>query len=48
VDIGFALLAAVSALLLGPGLAIVAVVALLLLVVCCASLVLGRWRSRRR
>lgn len=48
VDIGVGVLAAVAALLLAPGIAIVAVVALLILVICLVSLAIGRWRSRRR
>jgi len=47
VDIGFGLLAAVAALLLAPGLAIVAVVALALLAVCFVSLGIDRPRSWR-
>lgn len=47
VDIGFGLLAAVAALLLAPGLAIVAVVALLLLAICFGSLGI-EWRRSRR
>jgi len=41
-------LAAVAVVLLAPGLAIVAVVALLVLAVCLASLLIDRQRSRRR
>jgi hypothetical protein len=48
VDMGFALLVALAALLLSPGLAMVAVVALLVLAVCLVSLAIGRWRSRPR
>jgi hypothetical protein len=47
VDIGFGLLAAAAALLLAPGLAIVAVVALALLAVCLVSLGVDGLRSRR-
>ena len=46
-DIGLGLIAAVAALLLAPGLAIVAVVALSLLAVCSVSLGIDRLRSRR-
>jgi hypothetical protein len=48
VDVCLGLLAAVAALLLAPGLGIVAVMALLLIVLCFTSLSLDRWRSRRR
>ena len=48
VDIGLGLLIAVAALLLAPGVAIVAVVALLVLAICSVSILLGRWRSRRQ
>jgi hypothetical protein len=48
VDIGLGLLAAVAALALAPGLAVVAVVASLVLALCFVSLAIGRWRSRRR
>jgi hypothetical protein len=48
VDMGFALLVALAALLISPGLAMVAVVALLVLAVCLVSLAIGRWRSRPR
>jgi hypothetical protein len=48
VDIGFGLLAAVAALALAPGLAVVAVVAALVLALCLVSHAIGRWRSRRR
>jgi uncharacterized membrane protein len=47
VDIGLGLLIAVVALLLAPGVAIVAVAALLVLAICIASILLERWRSRR-
>jgi hypothetical protein len=47
VDIGIGLLAASAALLLAPGLAIVAVVALPLIAVCFVSLGVDRLRSRR-
>jgi hypothetical protein len=47
VDIGLGLLVAVAALLLAPGVAIVAVGALLLLAICTLSILLERWRSRR-
>jgi hypothetical protein len=45
---GLGLLVALAALLLSPGLAIAAVVALLVLAVCLVSLAIGRWRSRPR
>jgi hypothetical protein len=48
VDIGLGLLIAVVALLLAPGVAIVAVAALLVLAVCITSILLEQWRSRRR
>jgi hypothetical protein len=48
VDIGLGLLIALAALLITPGLAIVAVVALLVLAICGVSMLLGRWRSRGR
>lgn len=47
VDIGLGLLVAVVALLLAPGVAIVAVAALLVLAICGVSILLERWRSRR-
>jgi uncharacterized membrane protein YfcA len=47
-DIALGLLIAIVALLLGPGLAPVAVVALLVLAVCVLSVPVGRWLSRRR
>jgi Flp pilus assembly protein TadB len=47
-DIGFGLLAAVAALVIAPGLAVAALLALLVLGVCLLSLAVGRWRSRRR
>lgn len=47
VDIGLGALIALVALLLAPGLAILAVAALLLLVICSASILLEQWRSRR-
>jgi hypothetical protein len=46
-DIGLGLLIAVVTLLLAPGVAIVAVVALLVLAICTLSILLERWRSRR-
>ncbi len=48
VDFGLGVLVAVVALLLAPGVAIVAVAALLVLAICIASFVFGRRRSRRR
>ena len=48
VDIGLALMIAVTALLLAPGVAIVAVAALLVLAICGVSILLERWRSHRR
>ena len=48
VDIGLGLLIAVVALLLAPGVAIVAVAALLVFAICIASILLEQWRSRRR
>lgn len=48
VDIGLGVLIAVVALLLAPGVAIVAVAALLVLVICIASILLEQWRSRPR
>jgi Flp pilus assembly protein TadB len=47
-DIGFGLLAAVVALLIAPGLAVAALLALAVLAVCLLSLAVGRWRSRTR
>lgn len=47
-DIGLALLIAVVALLLAPGVAIVAVAALLILAICGVSILLEQWRLRRR
>jgi hypothetical protein len=47
VDIGLGVLIAAVALLLAPGVGIVAVVALLVLAICTVSLVFERWRSRR-
>jgi hypothetical protein len=47
VDIGLGLLIAVAALLLAPGVAIVAAAALLVLAICTLSILLERWRSRR-
>jgi Flp pilus assembly protein TadB len=47
-DFGLGLLLAVVALLVAPGIAIVALVALLALVICALSVVLERRRSRRR
>ena len=47
VDIGLALLIALAALLLAPGVAIVAVVALLVLAICTLSILLERWRAHR-
>jgi O-antigen/teichoic acid export membrane protein len=47
VDIGLGLLIAAVALLLAPGVAVVAVVALLVLAICVVSFVFARWRSRR-
>jgi fatty acid desaturase len=47
VDICLGLLIAVAALLLAPGVAIVAVAALLVLAICVVSILLERWRSRR-
>jgi Flp pilus assembly protein TadB len=47
VDICLGLLIAVAALLLAPGVAIVAVAALLVLAICSVSILLERWRSRR-
>lgn len=46
-DTGLGLLAAVAAVALAPGLAIVAVIALVIIAVCLISLVTGRLRSRR-
>jgi hypothetical protein len=48
VDIGLGLLIAVAALLLAPGVAIVAVAALLILAICGVSILLEQWRSPRR
>jgi Flp pilus assembly protein TadB len=48
VDIGLGVLIAFVALLLAPGVAIVAVAALLVLVICIASILLDQWRSRPR
>jgi Flp pilus assembly protein TadB len=48
VDTGLGLLIAVVALLLAPGVAIVAIAALLVLAGCIVSFVFERWRSRRR
>jgi Flp pilus assembly protein TadB len=48
VDIGLGLLAAIAAVVLAPGLGVVAVVALAVLMVCFVSLAIGQWRSRRR
>ncbi len=47
VDIGLGLLIAIVTLLIAPGVAIVAAVALLVLAICIASIPLERWRSRR-
>ncbi len=47
VDIGLALLIALTALMLVPGVAIVAVAALMILAVCGISIPIERWRSRR-
>jgi hypothetical protein len=47
-DIALGLLIAIVALLLGPGLAPVAIAALLVLAVCIVSVPVGRWLSRRR
>ena len=47
VDIGLGLLIAVAALLLAPGVAILAVAALVVLAICGVSILLERWRSRR-
>ena len=47
VDIGLGLLIAAAALLLAPGVAIVAVVALLVLAICTLSILLERWRAHR-
>jgi hypothetical protein len=47
VDLGLALLAAAATVLLAPGLAVVAIVALPLFVVCVTSIVLERRRARR-
>jgi len=47
VDISLGLLIAAAALLLAPGVAIVAVVALLVLAICTLSILLERRRSRR-
>jgi Flp pilus assembly protein TadB len=47
-DIALGLLIAIVALLLGPGLAPVAIVALLVVAVCVLSVPFGRWLSRRR
>jgi hypothetical protein len=41
------MLIAVVALLLAPGVAIVAVAALLILAICGVSILIERWRSRR-
>jgi len=48
VDVGLGLLIAVVALLLAPGVAIVAVGALVVLAICGISILLERRRSRRR
>jgi len=47
VDIGLGLLIAVAALLLAPGVAIVAVAALVVLAICGVSILLERRRSHR-
>lgn len=47
IDTGLAMLIAVVALLLAPGVAIVAVAALLILAICGVSILIERWRSRR-
>jgi hypothetical protein len=46
-DIGLGVLIAAVALLLAPGVGILAVIALLILMVCLLSLVIGKWRTRR-
>jgi hypothetical protein len=48
IDVALGLVIAIVALLLGPGLAPVAIVALLVLAACILSIPLGGWRSRRR
>jgi len=48
IDIGLGALIATIALLLAPGVAIVAIAALLVLAICIVSSMLGLWRSHRR
>jgi hypothetical protein len=47
-DIALGLLVAIVVLLVGPGLAPVAIAALLVLAVCLLSVPVGRWLARRR
>jgi hypothetical protein len=48
VDIGLGVLLAIAALLLAPGVAIIAVAALLILAICGVSILLERWQRRAR
>jgi hypothetical protein len=48
IDAGIALVAAAIVLIVSPGLAVTAIIALIVLVVCGISLLWGGWRRRRR